>query len=407
MTPKKKEIKSYDFNPETIAELAKHCASEGSFMEAFQALKKRVIEQALEGELKHHLGYEKHARHEGENVRNGYTDKSLITENGLLEIQTPRDRAGNFEPQLVQKRQRHFKGMDDKIIAMYARGMSIRDIQAHVEEIYGVEMSHDLISTITDQVLDEVTAWQNRPLDAIYPILYLDCLMVKIREGNQILNKAVYLAIGVTMQGHKEILGLWISKAEGAKFWLQVISEIKNRGVSDIYIACVDGLKGFTQAINSVFPNTTVQLCVVHMVRNSLNYVPWKDRKNVATDLKEIYTAKSLTDAESALENFKNKWDQKYPIISDIWQRNWQGITPFLAFPQDIRKAIYTTNAIEAINRQIRKIIKSKGCFPNDTSVFKILFLTLHNAQKKWTMPIRDWKSALNQFSILFNSYTL
>ena len=263
--------------------------------------------------------------------------------------------------------------------------------------------SPEFISTVTDKVMDEVISWQNRGLDKIYPILYLDCLVVKVKENNQITNKSLFLAIAINLEGQKEILGMWIAKNEGAKFWLSVITDLKNRGVEEIYIACVDGLKGFPEAINSVFPKTIVQLCIVHMVRNSLKYVPWKDMKLVATDLKEIYNSSNAQTAEIALEKFKKKWEDKYPTIYDIWKRNWQGIIPFLAFPDSIRKAIYTTNTIEAINRQIRKIIKSKGCFPNDEAVFKLVFLALQNAQKKWTMPIRDWKLALNQFHILFS----
>lgn len=294
------------------------------------------------------------------------------------------------------------QGFDDKIIAMYARGMSMRQIQEHLEEIYGTEVSPELISNVTDKVIDEVSVWQARALDKVYPILYLDCLVVKVRENNQIINKSLYLAIGVNMDGIKEVLGMWISKTEGAKFWLSVVTELKNRGVESIYIACVDGLKGFPEAINSVFPKTIVQLCIVHMVRGSLNYVPWKDRKLVAEDLKAIYTSANEQAAELALAAFKEKWDNKYPTIADSWARNWQAIIPFLAFPGYIRKAIYTTNSIEAINRQIRSIIKTKGAFPNDEAVFKLVFLALQNAQKKWTMPIRDWKLALNQFAILF-----
>lgn len=279
----------------------------------------------------------------------------------------------------------------------------MKDIQGYIEEIYGIEVSHEMISNITDKVLDELASWQNRPLDNVYPILYLDCLVVKVKENNQIVNKSVFLAIGVNMDGHKEVLGMWIAKNEGAKFWLSVITEIKNRGVEQIYIACVDGLKGFTEAINSVFPSTIVQLCIVHMVRNSLNYVPWKDRKELANDLKKIYTSSNAENAKLSLIAFREKWDRQYPTIGDIWERNWQGIIPFLSFPDYIRRAIYTTNAIESINRQIRKVIKTKGCFPSDDAVFKLLYLCLQNAQKKWTMPIREWKLALNQFAILFN----
>jgi len=397
-----KNKKTSAFKSETIADIVQYCTNEQDLINVFRDLKKATIERVLEGELGHHLGYLKSERSGNSNSRNGFSHKTITCDQGTLAIDTPRDRNSSFEPQLIQKGQRQFKGFDDKIISMYARGMSMRDIQSHIEEMYAVEVSHDFISSVTDKVLDEVQAWQNRPLDSIYPIIYLDCLVVKVKENNQIINKSLFLAIGVNMDGHKELLGMWLAKNEGAKFWLAVITELKNRGVEKIYIACVDGLKGFSDAINSVFPATIVQLCIVHMVRNSLNYVPWKDRKLVAADLKNIYSAATADAAEQALLAFKAKWDSRYPTIADIWRRNWQGIIPFLSFPDDIRKAIYTTNAIEAINRQIRKIIKTKGAFSNDEAVFKLVFLALQNAAKKWTMPIREWKLALNQFAILF-----
>lgn len=390
------------FKNETIKDLLQFCTTQEDLINMFKELKKAVIEQALEGELDNHLGYSKSERSDNQNNRNGYGNKTIITDHDEITISTPRDRKSSFEPKIIEKGQKIFKGFDDKIISMYARGMSMREIQEHIEEIYGTEVSHEFISSVTDKVIDEVVSWQNRALDQIYPILYLDCLVVKVKENNQIINKSLFLAIAVNMDGNKELLGMWIAKNEGAKFWLSVITELKNRGVEQIYIASVDGLKGFAEAINSVFPQTIVQLCIVHMVRNSLNYVPWKDRKQVAADLKSIYNAVNSDAAEQALLLFKVKWDDKYPTIAEIWQRNWQGIIPFLAFPDYIRKAIYTTNAIESVNRQVRKIIKSKGCFPNDDSVFKLVFLALQNAQKKWTMPIREWKLALNQFSILF-----
>lgn len=402
MTKKNKSI----FKEETLNDLVQYCGSQEELMATFKTLQKALIERAMDGELAYHLGYKKHERSEADNSRNGYGQKTVITDSGAMEISTPRDRNSSFEPQLIQKGQSQFKGFDDKIISMYARGMSMREIQGHLEEIYGIEVSPDFISTVTDKVIDEVIAWQNRGLDPVYPILYLDCIVVKVKENNQIINKSLFLAIAVNMDGQKEILGMWIAKNEGAKFWLSVITDLKNRGVEQIYIACVDGLKGFSEAINSVFPETIVQLCIVHMVRNSLKYVPWKDRKSLAADLRAIYTASNSQIAEIALENFKEKWGEKYPTIYDIWKRNWQGISPFLAFPDYIRKSIYTTNAIEAINRQIRKIIKSKGCFPNDEAVFKLVFLALQNAQKRWTMPIKEWKLALNQFYILFNQFT-
>lgn len=400
MTRKNKSV----FKEETLEDIVQYCGSQDDLMATFKTLQKALLERALEGELGYHLGYRKSERSESSNSRNGYGSKSLITDTGELEIKTPRDRDASFEPQLIQKGQTQLKGFDGKIISMYARGMSMREIQDHLLEMYQIDVSAEFISSVTDKVLDEVTVWQNRPLDTVYPILYLDCIVVKVRENNQIINKSLFLAIGVNMDGHKEVLGMWIAKAEGAKFWLSVVTDLKNRGVEQIYIACIDGLKGFAEAINSVFPQTMVQLCIVHMIRNSLNYVPWQDRKRVAADLREIYTATNDKTAEISLEAFKKKWDHKYPTIGQIWTRNWLGIIPFLAFPDYIRKAIYTTNAIEAVNRQIRKIIKSKGCFPNDEAVFKLVFLCLQNAQKRWTMPIRDWKLALNQFSILFNN---
>lgn len=368
----------------------------------FFELKKAIMERALEGELAHHLGYPKHGERPDSNARNGSTSKTLKTDQGNFEIQIPRDRHSTFEPQLVKKHQTRIPALDDKIIALYGRGMSMRQIQDCLYELYATDISPEFISSVTDSVIDQVTSWQNRPLDTVYPILYLDAMVVKVHEDNRIVNKSLYMAIGVNMDGHKDVLGLWLAKTEGAKFWLQVITELKNRGVQDIYIACVDGLKGFTEAINSIFPQTTVQLCLVHMIRNSLNYVPWKDRKAVAADLKNIYTAPTKDAAWQQLQAFRKKWDDLYPTIADIWERNWQGIIPFMDFPDYIRKAIYTTNAIEAANRQVRKVIKTKGAFPNDQAVFKLVYLALQNAMKRWTMPIKEWKLALNQFAILY-----
>ncbi|KKK97755.1 hypothetical protein LCGC14_2649580, partial [marine sediment metagenome] len=319
-----------------------------------------------------------------------------------VELAPPRDRNGDFEPQLIPKRQKYFEGFNNKIIAMYARGMSVRDMQGCLLEMYGVDVSEGLISQTTEAVMDEVKAWQNRPLDEVYPIVFLDCIVVKSREDGKVTNRSVYLALGVNMDGHKELLGIWIAKTEGAKFWLSVITELQNRGVKDIFIACVDGLKGFPEAIESVFPQTQVQLCIVHMIRNSIRYVNWKDRKQLCTDLKTIYTSATEQQAETALEEFAQKWDEKYPTISQMWRRHWENVIPFFDYPADIRKAIYTTNAIESINRSIRKIIKTKGAFPTDASIMKIFYLALENISKKWTMPIRCWKSAMNQFAIKF-----
>nr|WP_284346808.1 IS256 family transposase [Rickettsia endosymbiont of Oedothorax gibbosus] len=300
---------------------------------------------------------------------------------------------------------RRFNGFDEKVISLYGRGMTVSEIRGHLEEIYQTDVSGDLISTITDGVIEEVTRWQNRCLDRVYPILYLDCIYVKSRDNHIVINKAVYLALAVNIEGKKELLGIWIGKNEGAKFWMQVVTELKNRGIEQIYVACVDGLKGFPEAISSVFPSTIVQLCIVHMVRNSVKYVSYKDLKEVTSDLKQIYTANNDEMARLKLQQFGVKWDKKYPVISDIWQRNWSGIIPFFAFPEENRKVIYTTNTIESVNRQIRKIIKNKGVFPDDKSIQKIIFLSLQNAAKKWTMPIKDWSLALNQFEILCGDF--
>ena len=374
----------------------------------FQQLKKQIVERVLASELEHDLGYSKHSKIPkiDNNRRNGSYEKTIIDENGSqITIEVPRDREGEFVPKLLPKGVRRFNGFDDKVISLYARGMTMSEIQGHLEEIYQTEISKDLISTITDGIIDEVTKWQNRPLDSIYPILYLDCIHVKSRDNNVIINKAVYLALAVNMEGQKELLGIWVGKNEGSKFWMQVVTELKNRGVEQIYVACVDGLKGFPEAINSIYPKTIVQLCIVHMVRNSVKYVSYKDLKAVTADLKKIYTASTEEMAHFELKQFGANWDNKYPVICDIWQRNWSGITPFFAFPAEIRKVIYTTNAIESTNRQIRKIIKNKGVFPDDKSIQKIVYLALRNAAKKWTMPLKDWPLALNQFELLCGDF--
>jgi putative transposase len=367
-------------------------------------LTKAVLERVLNEELTEHLGYEKHdpaGRNSG-NSRNGSSRKTLKGEFGELDLETPRDRSGTFEPKMVAKGQTRFTGFDDKIISMYARGMSTRQIQGHLEEMYGVEVSPALISNVTEAVIEEVKIWQNRPLDEVYPIVYLDVLHVKIRDNGHIQNKAIYVAIAVNMAGNKEVLGLWTSANEGAKFWLQVLTELQSRGVKDIFIACVDGLKGFPEAIETVFPKAQVQLCIVHLVRASLNYVPWKRRKEVAADLRQIYTAATAIEAEMCLQDFAGKWDQSYPMVSQIWRRNWERITPFYAYPAEIRKAIYTTNAIESLNMSLRKIIKTRGSFPNEEAALKLLYLALEKAAREWTMPIPNWPAALNRFSLLW-----
>lgn len=365
---------------------------------------KAVLERALGAELTEHLGYEKHdpAGYGSGNARNGATEKTLKGKNGEVRIEAPRDRNGTFEPQIIKKHQTRFDGFDDKILSMYARGMTTRDIQGHLEEIYGVEVSPTLISNVTDAVVEEVKIWQSRPLEAVYPILYLDALHVKIRDAGHVQNRAIYVAMGVTLDGDKEVLGLWAGQAEGAKFWLQVVTELKNRGVQDIFIACVDGLKGLPQAIETVFPKAQVQLCIVHLVRNCLNYVSWKERKTVATDLKPIYRAATSEDAWLQLEAFAEKWDRRYPSISQIWRRNWDQVTPFFAYPAEIRKVIYTTNAVESLNMSLRKVIKTRGSFPNEEAALKLLYLALEQVAKKWTRPVQDWKAALNRFAILY-----
>ncbi|WP_342271774.1 IS256 family transposase [Candidatus Tisiphia endosymbiont of Parasteatoda lunata] len=374
----------------------------------FQQLKKQIVEKILASELDHELGYSKHSKMPkvDNNRRNGSYEKTVIDGDGRkLTVEVPRDREGEYNPQLIPKGLRRFNGFDEKVISLYGRGMTVSEIRGHLEEIYQTDVSGDLISTITDGVIEEVTRWQNRCLDRVYPILYLDCIYVKSRDNHIVINKAVYLALAVNIEGKKELLGIWIGKNEGAKFWMQVVTELKNRGIEQIYVACVDGLKGFPEAISSVFPSTIVQLCIVHMVRNSVKYVSYKDLKEVTSDLKQIYTANNDEMARLKLQQFGVKWDKKYPVISDIWQRNWSGIIPFFAFPEEIRKVIYTTNTIESVNRQIRKIIKNKGVFPDDKSIQKIIFLSLQNAAKKWTMPIKDWSLALNQFEILCGDF--
>lgn len=367
-------------------------------------LTKALVERALEAELTDHLGHGKHepVANPSGNARNGKSRKTLKGDFGELPIEIPRDRQGSFEPQIVAKHQTRWTGFDDKIISLYARGLTVREIQSHLEELYGTEVSSSLISTVTDAVMDEVKAWQSRPLEPIYPIIYLDCIHVKVRDTGAVRVKAVYLAIGINLQGEKEVLGLWIAQTEGAKFWLQVVTELKNRGVQDIFIACVDGLKGFPEAIEAVYPQAVVQLCIVHLVRNSLNYVGWKLRKQVADDLKRIYQSVTVDEAEQRLNEFEAQWGEAYPSIPQIWRRNWDRIIPFFDYPPEIRRIIYTTNAIESVNMSLRKITKNRGSFPSDEALSKLFYLALMNISKKWTMPLHDWKAALNRFSIQF-----
>jgi putative transposase len=366
-------------------------------------LTKLLVERALDAELTEHLGHERNeaVSNVGGNTRNGKSKKTLKGDFGELPIEVPRDRHGSFEPQLIPKHQTRWAGFDDKIISLYARGMTVREIQAHLQEMYGAEVSPSLISSVTDAVAEEVKAWQARPLEPIYPIVYLDCIHVKVRDG-AVRVKAVYLAIGITMEGNKEVLGLWLAQTEGAKFWLQVVTELRNRGVQDIFIACVDGLKGFPDAIEAVFPKAVVQLCVVHMVRHSLNYVSWKRRKEVAADLRRIYTAATAEEAELMLGEFEDRWDAEYLPIGQSWRRNWSRLIPFFDYPPEIRKVIYTTNAIESVNMSLRKLTKNRGSLPSDEALTKLFYLALRNISQKWTMPIRDWKAALTRFTIQF-----
>ena len=367
-------------------------------------LTKQLLERAMQAELTHQLGYSKHetAPPDQMNRRNGTTSKKVKSSSGELEIEVPRDRTGEFEPLIIEKHQRHFNGFDDNIISLYSRGLSTRDIQAHLEEIYGVEVSPQLISSVTEEVQAEVIGWQNRPLARLYPIIYLDALRINIRQDGRVQKCAVYVAIGVNLLGRKECLGLWMSENEGAKFWLSVLTELKNRGVEDLLIVCTDGLKGFPEAIDAVYPKAVVQTCIVHQIRNSLAFVGYQERTAVAADLKPIYTAATVEEALFALEKFAEKWDARYPLIARSWRENWARIEPMFAFTAEIRKAIYTTNTIESLNMSLRKIIKTRGSFPSAEACFKLLYLGLKNVAKKWTMPIPNWGLAMNQFAIMF-----
>jgi len=384
-------------------ELAKHLKTEADLKQLSQALLKITVEAALNAELDDHLGYDKHAKTpEVGNSRNGYMVKTLKSDQGEIEIQTPRDRDGSFTPQLVKKNQTRFTKMDDQILYLYAKGMSTRDIVDCFQEMYGADISPTLVSNVTAAVLERVTEWQSRPLDAIYPIVYLDAMVVKIRKGKQVINQSVHLALGVNLDGHKELLGLWLSENEGAKFWLGVLTELQNRGVKDILIACVDGLTGFPEAINTVFPKTDIQLCIIHMVRNSLKFVSYKDYKEVTTDLKTIYQSSTEEQGKLALQQFGERWNDQYPQISRSWLNHWENLNTFFDYPPDIRKAIYTTNAIESLNSVVRAAVNKRKVFTNEDSAKKVIFLAIEQASRKWTMPIQNWKSALNRFAILF-----
>lgn len=364
-------------------------------------LKKALAERALNAEIDHHL--ESGEPDGRSNSRNGYGRKTVLTDTGKIALEVPRDRLGTFDPQLIAKYQRRFPGFDEKIISMYARGMSVREIQGHLRELYGIEVSPDLVSAVTDAVLEEVAAWQERPLEPLYPLVFFDALRVKVRDEGTVRNKAVHVALGVRPDGTKEVLGLWIEQTEGAKFWLKVFNELKTRGCQDILIAVVDGLKGLTEAISAAYPRTTVQTCIVHLIRNSLEYASYKDRKALATALRPIYAAASEEAARQALQDFADgPWGEKYPTIVQSWQRAWEHVIPFFVFPPEIRRVVYTTNAIESLNMQLRKIIKTRGHFPNDEAAIKLLWLALRNVLAKTVRAAFDWKSAMNQFAILF-----
>jgi putative transposase len=402
---KKPETAELDVPKELLDQLVKGPMTQGDLDTMFRSLKKAVIERAMNAEMTGHLGYGPgEAKPEDQsNHRNGTSAKTVITDDGPIRIEVPRDREGSYEPQLIGKHERRFTGFDQKIISMYARGMTVREIQGYLLEMYGTAVSPDFISTVTDEVMAEVVAWQNRPLEPMYPVIFFDALRVKIRDDAVVRNKAVYLALGVLPDGSRDVLGLWIEQTEGAKFWLKVFNELKTRGCNDILIAVVDGLKGLSEAIETAFPATTVQTCIVHLIRNSLDYATWKDRKAVAKELRPIYKAATEAAARAALDEFAvGPWGEKYPTIADSWRRAWEHVIPFFAFPPEVRRVIYTTNVIESLHMQLRKIIKNRGHFPSDEAATKLLWLALRNVLSKAVRSTREWKSAMNQFAILY-----
>jgi len=390
---------------ELLDQIAQGATTAEAIQDVTMALKKALIERALGGELSHHLGYapggDKPAQ--AGNHRNGSTGKTVLTEDGPLRIDVPRDRQGSFEPLLIPKHERRFTGFDDKIVALYARGMTVREIQAFLAEQYGTEVSPDFISSVTDAVMAEVTAWQARPLEPMYPVVFFDALRVKVREDAVVRNKAIYLALGVLPDGTRDILGLWIENTEGAKFWMKVFNDLKTRGVADVLIAVTDGLKGIPEALATVFPATTLQTCIVHLIRNSLDYASWKDRKELAAALKPIYTAVSAEAAAQAMDEFeRSAWGQKFPTVVASWRRAWDRVIPFFAFPPAVRRVIYTTNAIESLHSRLRKIIKTRGHFPSDDAATKLLWLALRNITADWSRATKEWREAMNQFAILY-----
>ena len=395
---------SVELDNNLVDQIVEQVKTQGDLADLSRQLLKVAMERVLAAELEDHLGYSKHSpegRNSG-NSRNGHSKKTLKGDFGELEINTPRDRNGEFEPQLIAKGSTRINKLDKQILSLYARGMTTRDIADALQEMYGADISQTLISKVTDAVLDEVQTWQNRPLESLYPILYLDGIVVKVHQDKRVIKKTVYVALGVNTEGQKELLGLWLAETEGATFWLSVLTELQNRGVEDVFIACVDGLTGFPEAINTAFPQAQVQLCIVHQVRNSLKYVSYKDRKTVASDLKRIYQSATAEEAERELGAFEQTWGEKFPSIGKSWRKHWDNLITLFDYPKEIRKAIYTTNAIESLNSVIRKAIKNRKIFPTDQSVLKVIYLATEKASAKWTMPIRDWKAAMNRFEIMF-----
>ena len=389
------ELLAEDYSPEAVL-------GENGLL---KQLSKRLVERALAGELSHHIDSSNADPDSPKNSRNGHSKKTIQSERGPLDLQVPRDRNGSFEPVLVPKHQRRIAGLDEKILSLYARGMSTRDISAQLSELYGgAKVSAELISSVIETVSEDVKAWQSSPLSEVYPIVYLDALYVNIKVSGRVSKRAVYVVLGIHPEGHKQLMGLWVGEAEteGAKFWLKVLTDLKHRGLKDILIACCDGLKGFPQAIEAVYPHTQVQLCIVHLMRNCMKYVPWRERKKVAADLKPIYQAATLAEAEAALDAFAAKWDATYPAIAQIWIRHWENVIPIFDYPMEIRRVIYTTNAIESLNRSLRKVIKTKAVFPSEEAVLRQMYLAMNNISKKWGQPIKNWKAALSHFAILF-----
>lgn len=389
----------------TIKELARECETVEDVHTMLKNLFKDTLQQIFEAEMDEHLGYKKHSL-EGNNTgnsRNGYSKKTIQTKLGKTEIEIPRDRNGEFEPRIIKKYQTTSNDLEDQIIAMYAKGMTTRDIEDHMRDIYGIDVSPVMVSKVTDKIMPMITEWQSRPLERVYPIIYLDAIFFKVRKDNRIINKAAYSVLGINMAGQKDILGIWIGENESASFWLGVCNDLKNRGVQDILIACKDGLSGFSEAINTVFPRTEIQLCIIHQIRNSLKYVPWKEQKELIADLKKVYQALTMEEAELAFELFKEKWGKKHPVIIRSWENNWLELTAYFKYPYEIRKLIYTTNIIEGYHRQLRKVTKTKTAYPTDEALKKIIYLATVEASKKWTLPIREWKSCISQFAIHFS----